>query len=493
MALQHDLHKARVEQRVAEQLPKLDPVALEELGMTQAEVERLERRLRGSVFMPGMPGYEEAAAPHAAPRWPAFPLLIVFCETASDVRICLQLAQEKELWCVLRSGRHSLANYSTCSGMILDVSRMNSIAVDPVAKTARVGAGANFGLLNATLDGYGLHVPGGTCADVGVAGFMQGGGYGLTSRAFGINSDCVQAITMMLADGTIVVADDKHERDLWWAVRGGTGNQFGVLLDITYKLVELPSVWSFQLRWSVADAPAALDAIQRGYMRGDNDRNVGYLVVMATLDNEPCLLMLGLYSGSAADGLKALGPLLDVGSPTLNDSTGSYNDLNDATLAILPGPGGASTMEAKRSGYVATTLGVDGWKALVDYFVTTPNPYNIMVLEPYGGATTAVPRDASAFVHRDVDCNFFVDSFWDPSWPDCDEQTALQWLAGFFGVVEPYLNGEMYQNYPVRDLPDFREQYWAEAFDELLRIKRHYDPDGFFRFEQAITPPLPRG
>src|SRR3954468_13076399 len=284
MALQHDLHKAGVEARVAEQLPQLDPTALEALGMTQHEVKELERRLRGSVVLPGMPDYPAAAAPHASPRWPANPQLIVFCETAADVRICLKLARKKALWCVPRSGRHSLANYSTCSGMILDVSRMSGISVDPVELTARVGAGANFGLLNAVLDGYGLHVPGGTCADVGVAGFMQGGGYGLTSRRFRINSDCVVGITMMLADGRVVEASASQERDLWWAVRGGTGNQFGVLLEITYALVSLPSVWSFELRWSLQDAPAALDAIQRGYMRGAENADVGYLVVMATLD-----------------------------------------------------------------------------------------------------------------------------------------------------------------------------------------------------------------
>ena len=156
---------------------------------------------------------------------------------------------------------------------------------------------------------------------------------------------------------------------------------------------------------------------------------------------------------------------------------------------MLPGPGLPTTMEAKRSGYVATPVGVDGWKALVDFYATTPNPYNIMVLEPYGAAPSAYPREDSAFIHRAVDCDFFVDSFWDPTWPDCGEEVALQWLAGFFGVVEPYLNGEMYQNYPVRDLPDFREQYWGDAFERLLKVKRHYDPDGFFRFEQSIEPP----
>src|SRR3954451_12942248 len=294
--------------RPSDPLPTLDPVALDQLGMTQAEVEAFARRLHGWVVLPGMPDYPAAAAPHAAPRWPAYPQIIVFCEIHEDVRLCLELAREKALWAVPRSGRHSLANYSTCSGMIIDVSLMNGISVDPVELTARVGAGANFGLLNAVLDGYGLHVPGGTCADVGVAGFMQGGGYGLTSRRYGINSDCVLAVTMMLADGTIVVADETHERDLWWAVRGGTGNQFGILLDITYRVVELPSVWSFELRWTVEDAPAALDAIQRGYMRDADNADVGYLVVMATLDSQSCLLMLGLYSGDPADGLKALGP-----------------------------------------------------------------------------------------------------------------------------------------------------------------------------------------
>jgi FAD/FMN-containing dehydrogenase len=484
-------HQERAE-RPSHPLPKLDPVALDELGMTQAEVEAFAQRLHGWVVLGGMREYPAAAAPHAAPRWPAYPQIIVFCETRDDVRLCLELAQEKALWAVPRSGRHSLANYSTCSGMIIDVSLLDGITVDPVAKTARVGAGANFGLLNAVLDGYNLHVPGGTCADVGVAGFMQGGGYGLTSRRFGINCDCVRAITMMLADGRVVEADAERDRDLWWAVRGGTGNQFGVLLDITYDLVKLKSVWSFELRWTLEDAPQALDAIQRHYMRDADNADVGYLVVMATLDAKPCLLMIGLYSGKPAHGLRALRPLLDVGSPQFSNQSGSYNLLNEACLAVLPGPGLPTTMEAKRSGYVATPVGVTGWTKLVQYFATTPNPYNIMVLEPYGGAASAYPRADAAFIHRDVDCNFFVDSFWDPTWPDCDEETALTWLAGYFGVVEPWLNGEMYQNYPVRDLPDYREQYWKDAFAELLRIKRHYDPDGFFRFEQSITEPLPR-
>src|SRR5215204_6382759 len=151
MSLLARRHQDRA-RRPSDPLPKLDPVALDELGMTQAEVEAFARSLHGWVVLPGMPDYPAAAAPHAAPRWPAFPQLIVFCETRSDVRLCLELAKAKALWSVPRSGRHSLANYSTCSGMIIDVSLLNAISVDPVEKTARVGAGANFGLLNEVLD-----------------------------------------------------------------------------------------------------------------------------------------------------------------------------------------------------------------------------------------------------------------------------------------------------------------------------------------------------
>src|SRR3954447_14741589 len=114
-------------QRPADPLGKLDPVTLDELGMTQAEVEAFAAQLHGWVVVPGMKDYPAAAAPHAAPRWPAFPVLIVFCETHGDVALCLELAQEKALWAVPRAGRHSLANYSTCNGMIIDVSLLNGI------------------------------------------------------------------------------------------------------------------------------------------------------------------------------------------------------------------------------------------------------------------------------------------------------------------------------------------------------------------------------
>ena len=178
--------------------------------------------------------------------------MIAFCEVSADVRCCLEFARKYQVPFTCRSGGHSTAGYCLVNGgLVIDVSRMDDIYVDPGARTARVGAGANFHKVNAILESYGLHVPGGGCPEVGVAGYMQGGGYGFTSRMFGIHCDNVLQVELMLADGTIVRANSVEHADLYWAVRGGTGNNFGVLLATTYQLYPLDTLWGFGLKWSL--------------------------------------------------------------------------------------------------------------------------------------------------------------------------------------------------------------------------------------------------
>lgn len=497
MALRADTSRQAREARVTQALPQADAGALSDLGLSPRELAALQRRIRGKVVVPGMPEYANARLGNPVYPHVFSPKIIVYCAVPNDVRVCLEAAQRHGWRPTCRSGGHSSAGFSVNNGMVLDVSLMSHVAVDVHARRANVGAGTTLGELNATLGIYGLHVPGGTCADVGVAGHMMGGGYGFTSRQYGLNCDTVTSVKVMLADGTIVHASSEVNPDLHWAVRGGTGNQFGVLLDITYALADVYELWGFCLQWPARDAPTVLAELQSGYMRSGASDALGYLIAYTTFAGHPGLAMLGTYNGPAAEGKRELAALARIGSASYTiDKTDTYEDLNDALLAVLPGipppPSGQGVYEAKQPAYLAEPLGVDGWQRVIDFYDGTPNPYNIVAIEPYGGAISAYPVADSAFVHRAVDMDFFVDSFWvgQPDGPERHKAEAF--LTDYLQLVQPWANGHRYQDYPSRDLDDYRWAYWGDAFPSLLAIKQKYDPDDFFAFEQSISP-VPAG
>ena len=460
------------------------------LGVSLGELKRMQNEFEGQIVLPGMPDYAEDS--QGNPLYPASPKIIAYCEVFNDVRLCLEWARAHGWWVTCRSGGHSTAGFSLNNGMVIDVSEMNYVVIDAEARRARIGAGARFGAINSMLNTCELHMPGGECDTVGVAGFMQGGGYGFTSREYGMNSDNVVAFTMMLADGRIVVARDAGPyRDLFWAVRGGTGGNFGVLLEIEYKLHELHEVWGVCLRWPIDQAPDVLVELQKNYMRTGATPKLGYQIVLATLDAAPVVIFMGMYHGSAEEGRDAIQSILKIGEPkVLVDRLDAYANLNASLIGDqLPGPPeGATTYELKRTAYVAETLKAADWRRLVECFKTAPNPFNIAAMEVYGGAINAFPAADSAFVHRDVDFNFFVDSFFQEQWEYNGRDSAQKWLDAMMGSISDHVNGHIYQNYPKRNSPNFRWEYWGKAFNALLSIKQKYDPDNFFHFEQSISP-----
>lgn len=459
-------------------------------------VRSLQADLQGDVVLPSDPGYP-AARQLSNLAFQHFPLLIAYCEVFSDVARCLKFAHQHKLWVTTRSGGHSTAGFSTNNGMVIDTSRMNGVYVDPVAKKAVVGPGTNWAHLNATLADYQLHVPTGVCGDVCVAGYMQGGGYGLTSRKFGMNCDSVTEMLVMLAHGHIVKASAHENADLYWAMRGGTGNNFGILLQATYRLHELPLLWGYGLRWTLDRAPEAMVALQADYMSRGRCGNVGDLGYMGAFVYEtqphgqppvPVLIMRGVYWGSREDGLKLLQPLIDHTGATLQlDKTGSYNELNDWLFETPePVPNCPDlAREDKQSTIIATQRSLEEWKRVCELFLESPNPWSCFAIEPYGAAINAVPRDATAFVHRDADMDLFVDVFW-MNEPQRIEVQA--WLDKCMQVLDRYGNGESYQNYPRLSQLDYRERYWKEAFPKLLAVKQAYDPGNFFRYAQSVSP-----
>ena len=449
---------------------------------------RLRSEIVGRVVTPGDPDYPIDRLGN--PLYPAFPQVIVYCKIFDDVRVALHWARALGLVITCRAGGHSTAGFSVNDGMVVDVSLINYVSIDPKLMQARVGSGTQFAQLNAVLEVANLHAPTGGCGDVAVGGFLQGGGYGFTSRQYGMACDNIVAAKVMLADGRIVNASADQNPDLLWGICGGTGNNFGVVLEFTYQLVAMKDIWEFCLAWSAAGAPAAMLMLQNGYTKAGALSALGWQTALATLENKQMLLMMGMFNGSRSDGLAALDPLMRTGTPTLiRDRTASYNQLNewllDSCLTYPALPDGATLFELKGVGYVSKPLDLDAWRRMVDFFSRAPSPFNILAMEAYGGRINATSADKNAFIHRDVYMDLFVDSFWsDVSMKDA----ATAWRDEFEQLLAPNSNGHRYQNYPERGARDYRWQYWGDAFPTLLFLKRKYDPTGFFSFEQDISP-----
>ncbi len=451
----------------------------------------LELALVGRVVLPSSPDYDQARQ-ESNPAFQSYPQLIVYCVCENDVLECLAVARRYQLWVAVRCGGHSTGGYSVNNGMVVDLSEMRGVVLDRATQRVHVLPGTDFDRFNGAMNGTGWHVPTGACGSVCVGGFVQGGGYGYTSRAFGIQSDLVESFRVALADGRIVTASATENPLLWWAMRGGTGGNFGVLLQVTYRMVPLDQVWAWAIGWPATSAAQVFSMLQSRYMRTGAPDALGYMMNLGILNGQPVYMAQGMFGGTAEAGMQALAPLLALpGAQLLCSNTGSYPAMNvwlEDHPYTLPDALPDGICETKACGYIARPLTQADWQSIVDYFATSPNPWSLAYLEPYGGAINRYPVEASAFVHRDVDADLVVDVFW----RNAEERVQMEaWLDRFMQLVQPFLNGHVYQNYPDSRLQDFTHAYWGPAYPQLQQAKAAYDPGNFFCFQQSIA--LPRG
>lgn len=485
-----------------------------ERGISREAVKAVQGRLLGKIILPRDPCYNTDRKLFD-PVFDPHPSMIVYCAGASDVAEALGLAAQSGQPFTVRSSGHCTGGFSGGSGVMIDVSLMNSITVDVAAQTATVGPGCTFDLLNKTLDKMGLHVPGGECPDVCVAGYVQGGGYGFTSVTFGMSCDNVISFEVMLADGSIVMASESVNYDLWWALRGGTGGNYGIVLAITYQLRPLGSCFGWALLWPLAsdqdiqNATAALMLLQQQYMLASPYAPQMNIQVTFCYQNQiypgplpppgtpllPYLLVRGLYVGDTAAGQAAIQPLQQVpGCVTQWTLTSSFLDLNDKLLNLPQGlpyldpPPPPAPYFDKSSRYVAQDLTAAQWTAILNYFLTSQNNRAYGYLEFYGGAINAYPWEKNAFTHRTSSFNAVMDVFW---YDDADRAAAEAFLTGWNELLFPVWNMEIYQNYCTLASPDYSFNYWTYALAGLWMVKIKYDPNNAFTFAQQVSQPGP--
>ncbi|CAN7290600.1 FAD-binding oxidoreductase [Acidovorax sp. LjRoot129] len=449
----------------------------------------LEMRIAGRIVVPTSPDYNDARQ-ESNPAFQAYPEIIVYCACENDVLECIAVARTYDLWVAVRCGGHSTAGYSVNSGMVVDLSDMKGVVLDPDRERVHVLPGTDFDRFNGAMNNTGWHVPTGACGSVCVGGFVQGGGYGYTSRAFGIQSDVVESFRVALADGSIIVASAGEHADLYWAMRGGTGGNFGVLLQVTYRMKRLDQVWAWAISWDEAHAAQVLTLMQNQFMKAGAPDALGYMMNLGYQNGVPVYMVQGMYCGTREEGLLAIAPLLAVPSAQLLvDKTGTYPEMNvwlEDHPYTLPDNLPDGVAETKSTGYIGVPLSTADWQGIIDYFKTSPNPWSLAYLEPYGGAINRYPVADSAFIHRYADADLVVDVFW----TNADERAVMEaWLEGFMDLARPFLNGHVYQNYPDARLQDFASAYWGPAYPRLQNVKAQYDPTNFFHFQQSIRLP----
>ena len=370
----------------------------------------LRSRLRGQVLTSADRAYDEARRGWNG-RFDRHPAAIVRCVDAGDVQAAVLFAREHDLPPAVRSGGHDFAGNSTSDGgLVIDLSLMNHVSVDPSAKRLRVEPGARWAQVDAATQAHGLATTGGTVSTVGVAGFILGGGSGYLSRKFGLGLDNLLAADIVTADGRLRHVSSREHADLFWALRGGSGN-FGIVTALELQLHGLGAeVTAGQIIHALDDAPAGL-RFYRDFMRGASDDIQGYAFFIRippipafpeALHGQVVLDLVVAHAGDQAEAERALAPLRGFGSPALD------------TVARVPYTGLQQAFDAgmasgnrwySRSHYLRD-LNDDAIETIVSRVASLPGAFSMVYLGGEGGASGRAPADATAYPHRDA--TFFL-------------------------------------------------------------------------------------
>ena len=445
------------------------------------------------MALPGTPAYEHVRRPAIARFAETRPLAVVTCRDAADVAATVTFARQHDLPLVPRSGGHCFAGRSSGDGIVLDVSALRSVRVD--GGLAVVGAGTRLGALLAGLDPYGVTVPTGCGPDVGIAGLTLGGGLGVLGRTYGLTADRLVAAQVVLADGSVVDCDDRHEPDLFWGLRGAGGGQFGVVTSFTFATVPSPRVTAFHHAWSpehlerliaawhrwAPDAPDALAASLLITVPADPGRpptlNV-FGTMIATAD-EPAGLLADLAVRVGASPRSTMAE--ELAYPAAKRFLVELGD------RMTGGPTGP-VHQPSRSEFVDRVLPDEVITELTRTLLDDRRAGQARELDfsPWGGAYTRVAADATAFAHRRA--RFLIKHTATVEPDPSAEATAAAWVDRSWDLVHPWGTGGVYPNFPDPGLTDAAVAYHGGNLDRLRRVKTRYDPDGFFGFPQSIEP-----
>jgi FAD/FMN-containing dehydrogenase len=446
--------------------------------------------LRGAFCLPGDSGYDEART-----LWNAMidrhPAAIVRAASAADVMRTVRLASEHGLLLAVRGGGHNIAGNAVCEGgLMLDLSLMKSIRVDPGARTARVEPGARLADLDRETQAFGLAVPTGINSTTGVAGLTLGGGFGWLSRSLGLTIDNLIGADVVTAKGELLHASASANSDLFWAVRGGGGN-FGVVTSFEYKLHPVgPQVIAGLIVHPFAQAKEVLDGYRKAVAAAPDDlccwvvmRKAPPLPFLAPEVHGKEVVVLALcYSGDPASADKALAPFKAIGQPIAvaigEQPFAAWQTAFDPLLT----PGERNYW--KSHDFVELSDGL--LDVLLDAVRTLPSPACEIFIANLGGAINRVPSDATAYPHRNVEFVMNVHVRWSDKPEDA---RCIGWGRKVYDAAAPFATGGVYVNFmPEEEKERVAPGAYGKNFARLAQLKSKYDPSNLFRLNQNVAP-----
>jgi FAD/FMN-containing dehydrogenase len=440
--------------------------------------------LRGELLLPGADGYDAARRIFNA-MIDRRPVAIARCAGAADVVACLGFARAHRLDVSVRGGGHNVSGKAVCDGgLLVDLTMMKSVRVDPVRRSARAEPGLTLGELDRECQAFGLATPTGIVSATGIAGLTLGGGIGWLGGKHGLACDNVTSVDIVTADGRLLVASPGEHADLFWAVRGGGAN-LGVVTSFEYRLHEVGRVLGGGVVWPLDQARQVL-RFYGDFAHGCPDElsvNAGFA---SAEDGTTVLGVAVAWSGPLEIGERLLKPLRSVGRP-LADMIGpmSFVDLQCAGDAAFP----RGRRHYWKAGFLRR-LDPAAIDTLIHFAATRPSPHTQIGLQQMHGAAARVPAADTAFAHRHDQWDCLMLSQWESP---TDDERNIRWTRDLHAAMEPYLDLAVYVNDLGDDETDRVRAAYGTNYDRLGAIKAKYDPGNFFHLNQNVQPAMRAG
>jgi FAD/FMN-containing dehydrogenase len=460
----------------------------------EAAVDQLGAVMAGDVVTPDHPDYDEARQVWNG-MFDRYPALVARCKAVADVVHAVDFARANAMTVAVRGGGHSTVGYSTCDdGIVIDLSRMKGIKIDPDARVVQAQAGLTWGEFDAATQQYGLAVTGGRFSTTGIAGLTLGSGSGWLERRCGLTSDNMLEAEVVTADGSVITASPTENADLFWGLRGGSGN-FGIVTSFTFRLHEIGPVVYGGLMASTPDRAQEILRFMRDYMK-DAPEDLGGAVAFISAPPEdfvppeahgaPMVGIVICWTGSMDEGARVCAPIREVAQPVV-DLVGPMPYTAVQSMLDAGGPKGVrGYMKAE----FMEELTDDAIDVFVEHGARRPGPLVNLLLEPMGGAISDVADEDSPLGRRDVQWCYHALGLWMEPDPASD-RANIAWAKELAEAAAPHTVPGVYLNYTSDQGEErVRSTYGPEKYDRLVALKDKYDPGNMFRLNQNIRPSM---